>query len=144
MSLNQPHPMLRYATTSYEINKCILVCCMISGRFRCGKLLRHFSPNVSGLCESCSNEIEDIPHIILPRCSHLKANATNLLRFSVDALADCAQARNIFQKIISCEDDDRKVQMLLDPAAIPEIIRANQADCSILPLFLRITTVVLV
>ena len=98
------------------------------------------SSSDSGLCEICSQEIEDVPHIILPRCSHLKDNAASLLRFSDQALEECAQARNIFQKIISCEDDDKKVQMLLDPAAIPEIIRANQADHNILPLILRVTT----
>ena len=42
----------------------ILVSRKVSGRFRCGKLLRHFSPIVSGLCELCEEEIEDISHSI--------------------------------------------------------------------------------
>ena len=140
MSLSQPHPVLRFATTSFEVNKCVLVSRMLSGRFRCGKLLRHFSPNVSGLCEICLEEIEDISHIILPRCSYLKNKAAVLLRFASDSLSNCAQARALFLETISGKDDTKKVQMLLDPAAIPEIIQANQKDSSILPAILRITT----
>ena len=103
----------------------ILVSRKVSGRFRCGKLLRHFSPNVSGLCELCEEEIEDISHIILPRCSYLKDRAAVLLRFASDSLSNCVQARALFLETIGCKDDTKKVQMLLDPSAIPDIIQAK-------------------
>ena len=59
---------------------------ILSGRFRCGSLLRHFDPHISGICELCGQELENLPNIILPRCPHLLDRADILLRYAQDTL----------------------------------------------------------
>ena len=92
MSLVKPHPILQYAQTSFSVNKCVTVCRMLSGRFRCASLLRHFSQHISGLCELCKAEIEDLAHILVPRCIHLLDQADSLLKFAHEKLISCALA----------------------------------------------------
>ena len=138
MSLTKPHAMYTHAVTSYQVNKCITVARMLSGRFRCGSLLRHFYPEkVSGICELCTLEIEDLPHIILPKCPPLYEKAESLLNFAQDTLSVCPSATKIF---IHGKDDHLKVQFMLDPTVIPVVIRAAQANNDIIPTILKITT----
>ena len=59
MSLAHPHPMWSAATDSYSVNKIIVVARMLSVRFRCGSLVRHFSASETGLCKLCGTETED-------------------------------------------------------------------------------------
>ena len=142
MSLTKPHAMYLHAVTSYQVNKCVTVARMLSGRFRCGSLLRHFYPQkVSGVCELCTLEIEDIPHIILPKCPLLYDKAESLLKFAQDTLSVCPSATNIFSNIFTHgKDDYLKVQFMLDPTVIPEVIRAAQINTNIIQIILRVTT----
>ena len=141
MSLNRPHPMLTWATDSYKVNKCITVSRLLSGRFQCGSLVRHFYPHVTtGLCELCGTEVEDIPHIILPKCTALKSRAESLLIFANNTLAISLRASEILRTILHCEDDILKVQFFLDPTVVPDVISAIQEDKSILNLILGVTT----
>ena len=142
MSLSKPHPMLSWASTSYQVNKCVVVSRMLSGRFRCGSLLRHFYKDVSGLCDLCGEEVEDLPHILLPRCPCLQEHAQQLMKFALESLSVSEQATTIFTNIISSEDDQKKVQLFLDPSVIPEIICETQKNKNddILHLFLNIST----
>ena len=66
MSILRPHPMLSTAGHAYDVNKMIVQLRMLSGRYRVGTLLKHFSPANSGLCELCNQEVEDLPHLLLP------------------------------------------------------------------------------
>ena len=66
MSLLQPHPILRTVTDTYSVNKMVIQLRMLSGRYRVGTLLRHFSPSHSGICELCGLEIEDLAHLLVP------------------------------------------------------------------------------
>ena len=130
MSLRKPHPMWQIATTSYQVNKCITVSRMLSGRFRCGSLLRHIFPNVSGICELCNKELEDLPHILVPRCPLLSEKAQSLVHFARESLVtnsetDNSAARAIFENKLS-DEDDSFVQFLLDPSVVPEVIAAEQ------------------
>ena len=142
MSLTKPHVMYTHAVTSYQVNKCITVARMLSGRFRCGSLLRHFYPQkVSGICELCSLEIEDIPHIVLPKCPLLFEKAASLMKFAQDTLSVCPSAAKIFSDIfIHGKDDNLKVQFMLDPSVIPEVIRAAQINNNSIQIILRVTT----
>ena len=140
MSLSHPHPMWSSATTSYQINKCVVVARMLSGRFRCGSLLQHFSPTCSGICELCDQELEDLPHILLPRCHRLQERQHDLLQFGRNTLSQSPVALSIFERIFSSKDEYTIVQFLLDPSAVPEIIAANQNDKTVLPLMFRVTT----
>ena len=142
MSLTKPHAMYTHAITSYQVNKCITVARLLSGRFRCGSLLRHFYPErVSGICELCTLEIEDIPHIILPKCPLLFEKANSLLNFAQDTLSATPTAAVIFNDIIiHGKDDNLKVQFMLDPTVIPQVITACQSDNNLIKTILRITT----
>ena len=93
--------MYTHAITSYQVNKCITVARLLSGRFRCGSLLWHFYPErVSGICELCTLEIEDIPHIILSKCLLLFEKANSLMNFVQDTLSATPIAAVIFNDII--------------------------------------------
>ena len=143
MSLSKPHPMWQYATTSYKVNKTITVSRMISGRFRCGSLLRHFYTHISGICELCSNELEDLPHILIPKCPKLHNRAAILMTYSREKLSSDSDsyyaARILFENFMSSEDDI-KVQFVLDPSVMPEVIAAEQALPGTLEQILDITT----
>ena len=78
------------------------------------------------MCDLCGIEIEDLPHILLPRCPSLYHHAQQLLKFAYESLSVSEQASNIFTTIINGEDDHKKVQLFLDPSVIPEIICENQ------------------
>ena len=142
MSLNKPHPMYACAVTTYQVNKIVTVSRLLSGRFRTGSLLRHFYPDkISGICELCSQELEDIPHIILPKCPKLKLKAQQLLNFAQYTLATCAPAAELFDNIfMQGEDDHLKVQFMLDPSVIPQVIVSAQQDRNVLDVIFRITT----
>ena len=140
MSLSRPHPMWRGATTSYKVNKCITVSRMLSGRFRCGSLTRHFSPSISGLCELCGVELEDLAHIVLPRCEQLRDRADQLLRYARESLSTSETASIIFESIYTSYDDNKKTQFFLDPSVVPEVIAAQQIEPGLLNIILSITT----
>ena len=133
MSLRKPHPMLQFADNSYKVNKITTVLRMLSGRFRSGSLLRHFSANISGICELCQTELEDLPHILTPRCPALHQRAAILMKFSNETLTIsnsemyCA-ARMIFNQFMLSEDDLLKVQFVLDPSVVHEVIVAEQTS----------------
>ena len=143
MSLRKPHPMWQVATTSYQVNKCITVSRMLSGRFKCGSLLRHIIPNNSGICELCKTELEDLPHILVPRCPLLKEKACGLVEFARETLShsetDNCAARAIFESKLLNEDDNF-VQFILDPSVVPDVIAAEQYLPGTLQLLLGITT----
>ena len=142
MSLNKPHPMYACAVTTYQVNKIVTVSRLLSGRFRTGSLPRHFYPDkVSGICELCNQELEDIPHIILPKCPELKRKAQELLIYAQATLDTCAPAAELFKDIfMQGEDDTLKVQFMLDPSVIPQVIASAQKDRNVLAVILKITT----
>ena len=113
---------------------------MLSGRFRCGSLLRHFHQHVSGICELCGEELEDLPHILLPKCPMLKDKADTLHRFAVSSLSKSEKANKIFNYIYKSKDDNKMIQLLLDPSVVPEVIAATQSEPDILQLMLSVTT----
>ena len=80
MSILRPHPMLSTAGHAYDVNKMVVQLRMLSGRYRVGTLLKHFSPENSGLCELCNQEVEDLPHLLLPRCPLLQERKNILMK----------------------------------------------------------------
>ena len=86
-------------------------------------------PNISGICELCNKELEDLPHILVPRCPLLSEKALSLVTFARESLfnseTDNGVARAIFENKLSGEDDSF-VQFLLDPSVVPEVIAAEQ------------------
>ena len=84
--------------------------------------------------------MEDLPHILLPRCPQLQDRADMLMRFSVEKLSENEVALSLFKTIMNGKDDKLKVQMLLDPSAVPSIIAETQKDGTILLSLLSATT----
>ena len=84
--------------------------------------------------------MEDLPHILLPRCPQLQDRANMLMRFSVEKLSENEVALSLFKTIMNGKDDKLKVQMLLDPSAVPIIITETQKDGTILQSLLSATT----
>ena len=142
MSLAHPHPMWAAATDSYSVNKTVIVARMLSGRYRCGSLLQHFSVTATGICELCGVELEDIEHIILPRCPLLIERKLHLLKYARDRLAAAASSEclRIFEAAISHPNMQKTVQFFLDPSVLPEVIEASRKDENTLPLLFRITS----
>lgn len=143
MTLAHPHPMWLSATDSYSVNKMVIVARMLSGRYRCGSLLQHFSSTATGICELCDSELEDIEHIILPRCPPLLERKGHLLQYARDRLSAAAapqQCSEIFEAAIADENPEKVVQFFLDPSVIPEVIKASNKDENILPTLFTITS----
>jgi hypothetical protein len=142
MSLAHPHPMWAAATDSYSVNKTVIVARMLSGRYRCGSLLQHFSVTATGICELCGVKLEDIEHIILPRCPLLIERKSHLLKYARDRLAAAAlsECLRIFEAAISNPNMQKTVQFFLDPSVLPEVIEASRKDKHTLPLLFRITS----
>ena len=132
--------MLRMSVTSYQVNKCVTVSRMLSGRFRCGSLLRHFHPHISGICELCGLEQEDLAHIVVPRCPELKDRAHHLIRFARETLQTSEKASTILETTLGSKDDNKIVQLFLDPSVVPEVIAAEQTEPGTLNIILNVTT----
>ena len=130
--------MLTTAGTSYEINKMVVQLHMLSGRFRIGTLLRHFSDEISGVCELCGSESEDIIHLLVPRCKALKDKRASLLEYSTSVLKDSPEAMILFNTHIN-SDETTMVQFLLDCSVIPAVIAAAQQDDEILKSLFKVT-----
>ena len=139
MSLSRAHPLWSAAIDSYSVNKAVVVARMLSGRYRVGSLLRHFSPLHNGACELCGQELEDLPHILLPRCPHLLERGQLLCNYAREMLRSSVTSLDIFEMFLAHPNEEKKIQFFLDPTVLPEVIAANQVETSIFPTLLRIT-----
>ena len=138
MSLLRPHPILTTAGHSYDTNKMIIQLRMLSGRYKCGSLLKHFSPNVSGVCELCMLEEEDLTHILLPKCPLLHERKAVLIEHSRNILKDNQHCTELFEAVLLDDNPDNFVQFILDCSTIPAVIRASQLDRNVLKLLFKI------
>ena len=102
--------------------------------------MRKFYHHVTGLCELCHVELEDLPHILLPHCHLLKDRAIFLTIYLLETLSPSLEASSIASNILNSEDDQLKVQFFLDPTVIPEVIAAVQSEPNIISLILSVTT----
>ena len=140
MSLSSPHQMWSTATDSYSVNKTVTVARMLSGRYRCGSLLRHFSKSVSGTCELCEHDVETIEHILLPECPQLLENKEHVLNYSRKKLKNYPECLRLFNFAISSKNPTLTTQFLLDPTVLPEVIHSNQKDNTVIPQLLLVTS----
>ena len=139
MSLFHPHPLLTTAESSYDTNKMIVQLRMLSGRYRVGTLLRHFSPDKSGVCEICNLENEDLEHILVQRCYALKDKKAVLLEYATTILKHSQLATEIFNNVLDSDDETLLVQFILDCSVLPPVITAAQQDKTILGSFFKVT-----
>ena len=85
MSLIHCHPLWMTAGSSpFKVAMATVQAAMLSGRYRTGALMRHWSSSKSGNCilyPTCYDEIEDIPHL-LQHCPALNSVRVGLAEFT--------------------------------------------------------------
>ena len=128
-SLRKPHMLWSTAGTNpYEVEKATVQARMLSGRYRCEKLRRHWSENRSGICElePCQTEaiIGSLEHILLD-CQGLSDCRTAVLSLWAEKLEPHMAIKSIFQKYIILEPE-KAVQFIFDPSTFPEVITLIQ------------------
>ena len=124
MSVLRPHPIFSTAETSDEVNEMIVQVRMLSGRYRVGTLLRHFSPSNTGICELCDLEVEDNAHLLVPRCTFLQERKLLLIEYSNQILQHHVEALNIFHTIFSVIQAYQKNKLIL-----PALFKVTRTWC---------------
>ena len=138
MSLSSPHLIISSCgNNSYEINKAIIQMKMLSGRYRTDKLLSHFHPSNSPMCQLACQDPEspgDLQHLLI-HCSALSHRRSVLFDYwdsVVSTNHTCSsvvsQMRNAPYVIF--------MQFVLDCTAIPLV---NQCDSESVDTLLKIT-----
>ena len=120
MSLSVPHPLWTTCEGNpFEIAKSIVVAKLLSGRYRCDKLLKHFSKNNNGNCSLCQDESEgSIEHLLVlcPALVHCRQNAFNMLEQKENFSDSC---KKLIHEVYNTSVNDF-VQLLLDCSVIPK------------------------
>ena len=129
MSLTKVHPLLDTAGhSSYQVAKSLIQSIMLSGRYRCGALLRHWKRDYDGRCllsPNCGDQIEDITHIV-QRCPALCELRKNLLTFTYNYTLSLPLPLHQLFLELSNPLSSSFCQFLLDCASIPLVIAAMQ------------------
>ena len=81
---------------------------------------RHFSANISCICKLCDTELEDLPHILVPKCPSLQQRAATLMNYARETLTSCdndmyCAAYIIFEQFMSSKDDSKKSAICTGP-----------------------------
>ena len=117
MSLDSPHPLwLTAGTNPYEVNKATIQARMLSGRYRCELLCRHWSSNKAGLCllPDCKDPgtCEDLPHILIA-CKSLIPIRTRIRLFFSNFISTRHAISNIVSSFLNSEDLHFQTHFLL-------------------------------
>ena len=99
---------------------------MLSGRYRTEGLRRHWSSNKEGYCllPSCSQQYEDLPHILLA-CPSLQEARDRVWRLWNEHLLDKPHIMNIVHRYMATTNPNM-TQLLIDPSVLPDVIVLNQ------------------
>ena len=125
MSLKNPHPI--WSTTEgnpYEVSKAIQQARFLSGRYRSENLVRHWSKNKDGFCNSvtCTNQVETVEHILI----HCRAY-TDCKR-KLYSLWLSATNPVVLGLVLEAFTSERCyfLQFILDCSVLPSVIAATQ------------------
>ena len=128
LSLSSISPLLCSAGHSpFEVVKALVQMWMVSGRYGCGSLLRHWSNQNDGLCQlspNCNN-LENVSHI-LQRCVALSPTRQKLLQFT---RRYCLKLPRDLQDLILMNfelSNPRLCNFLLESYSQPEVIHLAQ------------------
>ena len=127
MSLSRPHPLwTTCGNNSYEVSKAVIQARFLSGRYRCEKLTSHFtSTKSSPLCSICPDgSIGSVEHILL-FCSALEDVRSQLLANLQKNESISKETKQIIQFNFTLSTST-KVQLLIDPSVLPDVIRETQ------------------
>ena len=145
MSLRRTHPL--WLTTSQsprQVSMATIQAVMLSGRYRCGALMRHWSQKNDGVCQlsvECreKNILEDIPHLLChcPAFIQLRLNLQNFTRSYASKLQ--TEIRDLL--CVKCNPQHPSfIQFLLDCSVDSEVILLTQKySCDILGQFFLVT-----
>ena len=84
--------------------------------------------------------MEDLAHILLPRCPQLQDRKDILIQYALDRLEKLPTAAALFERLLFSQDTEKFVQFVLDPSAVQEVISAVQLQPDILSPIFRVTT----
>ena len=129
MSLSKPHPLFTSAGSSPAmVSMACVQARMLSGRYRCESLLRHWKKSgSSGTCflSSSCNEIEDVCHI-LQRCVALGPTRIKLVTFTYNMMDSLPiHTKALVQKYCNLSSPFL-CQFLLDCSSLPDVISTSQ------------------
>ena len=131
MSLTTPHPLWKTAGHSpYKIAMATIQAKMLSGRYRCGALTRHWNLGHGGGClisPYCTNILEDLVHI-LKFCPGLNATRISLYDYTMSfANSLPTNLRNLICK--KCDPSTPSfVNFMLDCSSDPDVILICQEE----------------
>ena len=130
LSLNQPHPLFSYLQgNNYELRAACIQALILCGRYRTEKLRRHWSKNKFGYClfPTCFNlkQIDDIHHFLL-RCGGLFEERRRLASITRQFSVDKPVFKLLLDEYLFSDDDDLRIQFLVDPSVLPHVISAGQ------------------
>ena len=131
MSLTTPHPLWKTAGHSpYKIAMATIQAKMLSGRYRCGALTRHWGSGHGGGClisPYCTNILEDLVHI-LKFCPALNATRLSLYDYTMSfANSLPMKLRNLICK--KCDPSTPTfVNFILDCSSDPDVILICQEE----------------
>ena len=145
MSLRKTHPLwLTTSNSPRQVSMATIQAVMLSGRYRCGALMRHWSQKNDGVCQlsvECreKNILEDIPHLLChcPAFIQLRLNLQNFTRSYASKLQ--TEIRDLL--CVKCNPQHPSfIQFLLDCSVDPGVILLTQKySCDILGQFFLVT-----
>ena len=125
MSLKTPHPI--WSTTGgnpYEVSKAIQQARFLSGRYRSESLVRHWSKNKDGFCNSttCTNKVETIEHILIECGAY--SDCKRYLYSLWLSTANPVVRKLVLEALTS--ETCYLLQFILDCSVLPSVIVATQ------------------
>ena len=129
MSLVKPHPLWSTAgSSSVQVAKACVQATMLSGRYRCGSLMRHWNVSSDGHCllsNECVSKLEDIQHILII-CPALNHTRLSLRQFTTNYCSNLPDHVSGLITEMCSPEHPLYCQFLLDPSSIPSVISASQ------------------
>ena len=130
LSLSQPHPIFSSLMGNpYELRAASVQALLLCGRYRTEKLRRHWSENREGFCQikECLylKQIESQEHFLL-HCGGYSDERRRLYSFITDFSADKPVLKNVLSTYLFTDDNEFRMQFLLDPSVLPDVISACQ------------------
>ena len=129
-SLSHPHPIFTSLDGNpYQAKASRIQAMFLTGRYRCERLCRFWSTNKNGVCllEPCRSQelFEDIHHIIL-QCSGLTDVRRRLEVFTSEYTADKPVLREIVKTYLGSDNDELRMQFIIDCSVLPLVISSYQ------------------
>ena len=129
-SLTRPHVIFTSLDGNpYQAKAACIQASLLSGKYRTEKVKRFWSGNKEGFClqKSCLNLnlIEDNCHFLL-HCLALSEQRRRLAAQASNILASNPVFKPIFDAYLFCNDDNLRLQFLLDCSILPMVIQAYQ------------------